>query len=359
MPVYGEGRKKVLVVGEAPGATEDEEGRPFIGKAGTFLRQSLRKIEVNLDRDAWTTNALICRPPKNQTPDAKQISYCRPNLLNAIRTYEPRVILTLGRSALVSVLATHWKSDMGVMDRWVGWEIPLESHWIIPTYHPAYLLRMKNSLMDRLFLNDIKKAFSIVNHAPKLDDLKSRVSILYEDSAIYEALREMDAKGGWVSVDYETNCLKPEWSLAKLHSCAVSNGDQTYSFPWTSKAKIAVGMFLRSKRTRKISSNLKMEERWTLKEFGHGVNGWGWDVMIASHCLDNRPGICSLKFQSFVKMGVPSYNEQIEPYLVSSNGPYNRIHEVDVKMLLLYGGMDALQEYRLAMIQRREMRYED
>src|SRR3990167_10688883 len=84
---YGDGRKKVLVVGEAPGQTEDEDGRPFIGKAGTFLRQCLRQIGADLDQDAWTTNSLICRPPKNTTPEIKQISYCRPNLLNTIKRF--------------------------------------------------------------------------------------------------------------------------------------------------------------------------------------------------------------------------------------------------------------------------------
>jgi len=101
-----------------------------------------------------------------------------------------------------------------------------------------------------------------------------------------------------------------------------------------------------------------MEERWTLKKFGHGATNWGWDTMLASHCLDNRPGICSLKFQSLVRLGVPSYNDKIEPYLVNQKGPYNRIHEIDMKDLLLYGGIDSVLEYRLAMKQRHDMGYE-
>jgi hypothetical protein len=96
-----------------------------------------------------------------------------------------------------------------------------------------------------------------------------------------------------------------------------------------------------------------------LKTFGHGVNNWQWDTMLATHCLDNRPGICSLKFQALVQMGVPVYNKHIEPMLASYKGPYNRIREIEMGSLLYYGGMDALLEWKLAMKQRKEMGYAD
>ena len=358
MEPYGKGRSRVLVVGEAPGQTEDEEGRPFIGKAGQFLRTQLEALEIDLDEDAWTTNALICRPPHNATPDDRQIGYCRPNLLNAIQRFQPRVVLTLGRSALASALAPYWR-DTGPLERWVGWPIPLENHWLCPTYHPSYLLRMRNPLMDRLFAEHLEQAFTIEQDPPQASDYKSAIEILYDEQEIYEAIRAINERGGWVAVDYETNCLKPEYPEARIVSCAISNGKQTIAYPWTGKAIVATGMFLRSPTTRKIASNLKFEERWTRREFGCGVTFWGWDTMLAAHCLDNRPGICSLKFQSLVKLGVPVYNENIEPYLSSGSGHYNRIGEIDIKSLLLYNGMDALLEWRLARKQRKEMGYCD
>jgi len=326
--------------------------------AGTFLRQMLKQVGVNLDRDALTTNALICHPPSNKTPDDKQISYCRPNVLNAIQLYQPKVVVTLGRSALTSVLAAYW-SDVGPLERWTGWKIPLESYWICPTYHPSYLLRMKNSLLDRIFQAHLSDAFRIQQDPPRRMDLDQEIEVLYEEDEIEEVLHGMDEQGGWVAVDYEMNCLKPELPKARIASCAVSNGVRTISYPWSGKAILATAGFLKSKRTRKIASNLKFEERWTLKQFGHGVSNWGWDTMLATHCLDNRPGICSLKFQALVRMGIPSYHGHIEPYLFNYRGPYNRIHEIALKDLLFYGGTDALLEHRLATIQREEMGYED
>lgn len=359
MEVYGDGERGVMVVGEAPSQTEDEQGRPFVGKTGTLLRETLAEFDVRLDRDAWATNALICHPPNGATPDIKQISHCRPNLANAIAKYKPRVIIPLGRTALVSVMTPYW-TDVEVMERWVGWKIPLKDHWICPTYHPSFILRMKNQLLDRLFYQHLRDAFKIKTDPPPQKDYAKQVEVVYDDRVVWDALCEIDGEGDWAAVDYETNCIKPEYPKAKIYSCAVSNGRRTISYLWTPKAREATGKFFRSKRTRKIASNAKFEERWTRQEFGHGVRNWGWDTMIAAHVLDNREKITSIKFQALVLLGVPTYNSHIEPYLYSDkDSPYNRIEQADVGQLLYYGGMDALLEHQVAMIQRREMGYED
>lgn len=359
MAVAGNGARKVLVVGEAPGATEDEEGVPFVGKAGQYLRNALGQIGVRLERDAWVTNALICRPPENKTPDVKQISWCRPNILQTINTYNPRVVLLLGRSALTSVIEPYWRGDIGSMERWVGWRIPLEKHWVVPTYHPSFLLRMDNSLLNRLFLEHLERAFEIDRDPPKQPKWPEKIEILFEEEAILKAIYEIDREGGPVAVDYEGNCLKPEYPKAKAYSFSISNGTRTISYPWWGKAIRATGEFLASDRTYKIASNMKMEERWTRKLFGHGVRNWYWDTMLAAHCLDNREAITSIKFQAFIHLGVPAYNRHVEPFLESTDGPYNRIFEADPKMILFYGGMDSILEWRMARKQRKEMGYED
>jgi hypothetical protein len=165
----------------------------------------------------------------------------------------------------------------------------------------------------------------------------------------------MDSDGGWLALDYETNCLKPEYPDARIVSCAFANEHGVISYPWSPVAADATSRALRSKRTRKVASNLKFEERWTRKHLGHGVTNWGWDTMLAAHCLDNRPDICSIKFQALVKLGVPAYNKSIEPYLLSRSGPYNRIAEVELSRLLFYGGQDAWLELLVAQMQRKEL----
>ncbi len=355
MRPYGEGRKKVLMVGEAPGEMEDIKGRPFVGKAGQFLREALEQIDIDLDQDALTTNALICRPPGNAKPDPKQIQWCRPNLLNTINTMKPNVVICLGHTALSSVLTDYWRS-VGKFERWVGWKIPIEDFWICPTYHPSFLLRSRNELMDRQFVEHLRTAFDITEPSPAQPDWNKEVEVLFDVDAIREALQEM-AESEWVAVDYETNCLKPDYPKAAIFACGMSNGRRTVAYPWRGPAIEWTGEVLRSKYCRKIASNLKMEEKWTRMEFGHGVRSWGWDTMIAAHCLDNRPGICSIKFQALIRLGVPSYNELIAPYL-EGRGWYNRIHHIETAQLLRYCGMDCILEYRVAMEQRKEMGHE-
>jgi len=355
MEPYGKGRRGVLVVGDAPGLQEDEQGQPFVGKAGQMLRRSLAGIGYDLGQDAWAANALACHPTGNPTPETKQIEWCRPKLLGTLAKLRPRVVITLGRAPLVSILKRYWK-DVDTLERWVGWKIPFEQHWLCPTYHPSYLLRMHNELMDRQFVNHLRQAFDIEEAAPMQPAWGEHIEILYDEEEICEALLEMHRESDWVAVDYETNCLKPQYPKAQIFSCAVSNGERTISYPWKGDAIMATGELLRRRKTRKIASNLKMEEKWTRKEFGFGVANWGWDTMIAAHCLDNRPHICSIKFQALVKLGVASYNSHVDPYL-SGRGWYNRIHHVDIRQLLLYGGMDAILEYKVAMMQREEMGY--
>lgn len=353
MPVYGDGAKRVLIVGEYPTAEDDEEGKPFRGSDGETLRKALRAIGVNFRADCWSTNALICHP--TEKPDSKIAGYCRPNILNTIDELKPRVVITLGRLPLVSALKDYWK-DVSDLDRWVGWQIPLEKYWLCPTHHPGFLRHKKNELMNKEFVSAIHRAFEIDTDPEPQPEYGSLVEILYEEDEIYEALKEMN-QSEWVAFDYETNCLKPEYPKAKIYSCAVSDGKRTITYPWKGRAIEVTGKFLRSKKTRKIASNLKMEEKWTRMEFGHGVTNWGWDTMIAAHCLDNRPAICSIKFQALVKLGCPSYNDHISPFL-RGRGWYNRINHLPVKDLLHYGGMDAILEYRVAMIQRKEMGFE-
>jgi hypothetical protein len=249
---------------------------------------------------------------------------------------------------------------VGPLERWVGWKIPLAQHWICPTYHPSYLLRTKSSLLDRLFSEHLERAFAIDKSPPAEKDFTQRIQLLWEEKEIVEAIRSFEEKRGWVAIDYETNCLKPEYEKAQIVCCSLSNGKRTVAYPWAGRAIEATGKFLASDQTWKIASNLKFEERWTRKAFRHGVTNWGWDTMLAAHCLDNRQHICSLKLQALVNMGIPSYNERIEPYLTNYRGThYNRIQEIALKDLLYYNGMDSILEYYLARIQRRQMGYQD
>jgi uracil-DNA glycosylase len=359
MKPYGHGGKDIVIVGEAPGQKEDEQGRPFVGKSGKLLRETLSSFGVTLDKDCIVTNSIICRPPNNAAPDPKQIKYCRPNLVRTLSSTQPRIVITLGNAALRAVVSEFWKGDIGKMERWVGWQIPTSKFWLCPTYHPSYILRQeKNRILATVWQNHLEAALDLDEAPDAVPNYRDQVEILMEEDRILEAIEYFDREGGWCGVDYEANCLKPEYPKAEAVSFSISNGQRTVAYPWWGKAIAATGRFLKSERTAKIASNIKMEDRWTRKMFGHGVRNWGWDTMLAAHCLDNRPHICSLKFLAFTQLGVSSYNENIEPFLTSPKGKhYNRIKEVALPTLLTYNGLDSLLEFWLAMKQRKQMGY--
>ena len=359
MEVTGHGKKGVLFVAEAPGATEDEQGEQLIGQAGQLLRNTLDDIGWDLDRDCWKTNAIICRPPDNRTPTKKEIEACRPCLVKTIQKLEPKIIIPMGSVAVNSLLAPIWRKDIGPVSRWVGWQIPLRNLnlWVCPTWHPSYLLRQKDEVLSLWFKGHLKKALSL-EEAPWPDgppDLMGSIKIEKDHSQAAKYIRKFIRAGKPVAFDYETDRLKPDSVDAKIVSCSVSDGIHTIAYPWAGEAIIATGELLKSD-TPKIAANMKFEERWTRGVLGYGVRNWRWDTMQAAHVLNNEPGITSVKFQAFVRFGVGDYDSHISPYFKgpSSNAP-NRIKELKLSDLLLYNGMDALLEYKIAEQQMVEM----
>jgi len=135
--VFGSGspRASVIFVGEAPGADEDRQGLPFVGRAGHLLTKMLAFIGLNRE-DVYITNVLKCRPPGNRDPQPDEVVCCEPYLLAQLDIIKPRLICALGRHAAQTLL----KTEEGI-NRLRGRFYDYHGVKIIPTYHPAYLLR--------------------------------------------------------------------------------------------------------------------------------------------------------------------------------------------------------------------------
>jgi len=367
MGVGGLGERGIMVIGEAPDDVDDNEGNAFSGKAGAELRKRMRSCGLDLDRDCWYTNAIICRPAnekKNRFPTDLEVDYCRPNLLKAIDELKPIAFLLLGTAAVQSLISHIWRESPGSIDRWQGWTIPCQklNAWILPTYHPSYLLREDDVVLGFMFdavlerLGDIDaRPFKVV------PDEKSNIEITLDPSRAAKTLRKMIEKGGPVAFDYETNMLKPDSPKSAIVSCSVCwRGKKTIAYPWLGEAVTATRELLRSPLP-KIASNLKFEERWTRRHLKTCVRNWCWDTMIAAHIGDNRNGITSIKFQSFVLLGSDVWDDHIQQFLhTSKNGDsdVNQILEqVDLNDLLMYNGLDSLLEYRVAEVQMEQLRY--
>ncbi|MDD5711242.1 MAG: uracil-DNA glycosylase [Smithellaceae bacterium] len=135
--VFGEGNPtaRLVFVGEAPGEEEDRQGRPFVGRAGQLLTKIIEAMGLKRE-DVYICNILKCRPPKNRNPEPMEIKACEPFLIRQLRAIGPEIICALGTFSAKTLLKTD--VPITVMR---GQFYSYEGIKLMPTYHPAYLLR--------------------------------------------------------------------------------------------------------------------------------------------------------------------------------------------------------------------------
>lgn len=135
--VFGEGNPaaELMLVGEAPGADEDIQGRPFVGRAGQLLMQMIKAIQFERHQ-VYIANVLKCRPPENRPPEPEEVKTCSPFLWKQIEIIQPKVILALGTFAAQTLIGS--KSSISLLRNRV-YELPFGK--VIATYHPSFLLR--------------------------------------------------------------------------------------------------------------------------------------------------------------------------------------------------------------------------
>jgi len=148
--VFGDGSEdaKLVFVGEAPGSDEDRQGKPFVGRSGQKLTQIIEAMGLSRS-DVYITNVLKCRPPGNRNPMPDEIRACEPYLIAQLQLIEPRVICALGTFAAQTLL----RSDRRI-SRLRGQFHVYQGIKLMPTYHPAYILR--NPKFKRDVWNDVQ-----------------------------------------------------------------------------------------------------------------------------------------------------------------------------------------------------------
>jgi DNA polymerase len=137
--VFGVGDREArwMVIGEAPGADEDRQGEPFVGRAGQLLNEMLRAAGVDRGQ-VYIANVLKCRPPENRDPKPEEAGSCEPFLTRQIELVRPRLLLAVGRIAAQALL--HTDTPIGRLRGQVHHYAPTGTPLVV-TYHPAYLLR--------------------------------------------------------------------------------------------------------------------------------------------------------------------------------------------------------------------------
>ena len=152
--VYGVGNPNadLMFIGEAPGRDEDLQGKPFVGRAGALLTDIIKAMKLTRD-DVYIANVIKCRPPENRNPEPDELDACRPFIRRQIELIKPKVIVTLGRFALQSLMEKGF-SITAARGSWLEYN----GVKVMPTYHPAYLLR--NPAAKKDVWQDMKKVMT-------------------------------------------------------------------------------------------------------------------------------------------------------------------------------------------------------
>ena len=156
--VFGVGNPNadLMFVGEAPGADEDVQGIPFVGRAGQLLTKIIEAIDLKRE-DVYIANVIKCRPPGNRNPDPDEVETCEPFLFQQIDTVSPKVIVALGTFAARALLRTQ-----DPISRLRGRVYEFRGAKLIPTFHPAFLLRSPERKRD--VWDDMKKARALLQN---------------------------------------------------------------------------------------------------------------------------------------------------------------------------------------------------
>jgi uracil-DNA glycosylase family 4 len=354
--IYSGGfKKQLLIVVNKPNKHE----QTLSNAEYDYLFETLSEYGIDLNIDCAVSSAVICCA--NDSVNNKTVACCLPNIKKTIETLKPKVILTVGTHATNSILNLVGKPEY-TAKQLSNYAVPLRDlgTWLIPCVgfpFITYNKENKNNIDDLLFKYRIIKAVRYLRKkAPKKVDFTKNIEVTFNTNRAAAVIRRMHQIGNPVAFDYETNCINPNLKNAKIYTCSFSNGIKTIAFPFEGKTIEATSNILKS-NIPKIASNMKFEDNWTNKILKHGVRNWSWDTMLAAHILDNTTGITSIKFQSFVLLGMPKYNDTVSNYITtSSNTVYNNIDKADMRELLLYNGLDSYLEYKVAVMQYSKLK---
>ena len=161
--VFGEGNPEAAIffVGEGPGENEDQTGRPFVGRAGQLLDKMIAGMGLGRDQ-VYIANVCKCRPPGNRVPAPDEAAACMPYLVRQLEVVRPKVIVTLGLTAAKYMLGDN-KLAMGkIRGQWTHWR----GVRLMPTFHPAYVLRTPTEPVKRAVWDDLKAVLAEVGLVP-------------------------------------------------------------------------------------------------------------------------------------------------------------------------------------------------
>ncbi len=308
-----------MIIGEAPGEREDDTGKPFVGRSGQLLDQIMQ--EVGLRRqDVYITNAVSCRPPNSRTPTKREINACRHWLNYQLDQVRPKYVMLMGNVPLEAMLGVKGVRKLR------GRPIEHEGRIILPTYHPAYILR-GDGRERGVLLEDVRTFKAIIDFGG-IPEERALNTIIVDTRPKVDAM--IDALVGVVSVDIETTGLYPWAPGAQIVTIGFGTRAGEFSLPlfhkdspWGDKdieaiidriAEAADDCII-------VTQNGKFDLLWLKVRYGLTLRN-DFDTMLAHHIVDeNSPH--GLEHLSKTFFGAPSWDIPLTEK--QGNAPYATI----------------------------------
>lgn len=361
--LMGSGRRgaEIAIIGEAPGAREDEAHKAFVGPAGKVLRSALQQVGIDPD-ECYITNVAKCRPPKNRTPERKEIKACVTNyLVPELEQVRPKFVLLLGNSALLGVIGKTgiMKQAGTVFDAEIA-----DGHWakIMPTIHPAAVLR--NPKWADTFSADIIRFANLTRGVDTTPETNIKLCTKKPHLAWLKAVLEDAEEISW---DVETDTEPREgykrgpgqdWHEDESYITSIAFSTEpgvAYAVPvshletpWRDPEEVLhyLGPALLRDDVKLVAHNGKFDARW-LHSKGVPVRQ-DFDTMLAAHMLEeNRPK--GLKPLSKTQLGAA-------PYDLGEDVKNSR--RAPLKPLLRYNALDTDYTLRLYHLFRDQLKQE-
>jgi len=304
--------------------------------------------DIDID-DAVYMWSVACNPPRGKYPEKKHVAFCQPGVRKAIKKYNPDIIFAMGKDALNAVLPN--KPSNGI-DLYRGMCIPSFEHnaWVCPVYHADRIddnEKKFRGVTELVLREDIERAMDLPpfedNGITRVKDMG--IDLLTSPSKIRKFLKHITNRDDPVAFDYETSGIKPYADGHFIKYVSVSDEiGHAVAFEMVEDVEDGWVDFLISD-TPKIAHNLKFETQWSKVILDADVESWLHCTMIMAHVLDNRRGVCGLKFQAFVRYGELGYDDCMKPYFETEDKKnpnlINKIDECSLKVGGHYCGIDS------------------
>lgn len=350
----------IMIIGEAPGAVEDDMNLPFVGRSGDFLRDSLLVSAEIPESQVRFTNSVRCHPPNNRNPTARELRMCRGYLEVEINRIKPKVIVGMGNVPLASLLSRFYKgmqeegtarkSDaiVGGITMWRGKKIWLREFncWFIPTFHPSYCIRneQKHSSYSTLqVIDDLKLAYRL-SKGKQYKPYQIQTVVVDHPQRILRVIERME-RSLIFAFDIETGVNYQEPEKPNIIGCSFADcGTLGFYIPWDMVIRDnllnrRMRELLSNKRLMKIMHNGAYELR-VLRFNGISVYDKYFDTMLSAHMVDEN-FTKRLKDLAWIFTDFGGYDTSLERYR-SEHKIKADYSKIPYELLSKYGAFDSI-----------------